>query len=66
MTTFGQLKTYIENKLIESYNTDSFKKELNFFKTNILENNVISKIYNGYDELSKPKNLSSEISTTVR
>lgn len=62
MTTFGQLKTYIENKLIESYNTDSFKKELNFFKTNILENNVISKIYNGYDELSQPKNLNPEVS----
>ena len=61
MTTFGQLKTYIENKLIESYNTDSFK-ELNFFKTNILENNVISKIYNGYDELSQPKNLNPEVS----
>lgn len=63
MTTFGQLKTYIENKLIESYNTNSFKEELNFFKKNILENNTISKIYNGYDELSKPKNLSSDIST---
>ena len=63
MTTFGQLKTYIENKLIESYNTDSFKNELSFFKKNILENNIISKIYNGYDELSQPKNLNPEVST---
>ncbi len=63
MTTFGQLKTYIENKLTESYNTDSFKKEFNFFKKNILENNVLSKLYNGYDELTQPKGLSEEVST---
>lgn len=57
--TFGKIKTYIENKLIESYNDGTgFKKTLNEFKQNVLMNKQISKVYSLYDQLSTPQGLS--------
>mgnify|MGYP001548274397 CR=1 FL=1 len=56
---FGKIKTYIENKLIESYNDGTeFKKTLNEFKQNVLMNKQISKVYSLYDQLSTPQGLS--------
>ena len=57
--TFGQIKSIIENSLIESYqNEKDFKKSLKEFKHNVLSNKAMSKIYSLYDQLSKPQNLS--------
>lgn len=57
--TFGQIKSIIEKNLIESYSNElDFKKSLKQFKHNILSNKNISKIYDLYDQLSSPQNLS--------
>jgi len=57
--TFGQIKSTIENSLIESYqNEKDFKKSLKEFKHNVLSNKTMSKIYSLYDQLSTPQNLS--------
>lgn len=57
--TFGQIKSLIENNLLESYkNETEFKKSLKEFKHNILNNKNISKIYSIYDQLSSPQELS--------
>ena len=57
--TFGHIKTAIEKNLLESYkNEKEFKKSLREFKTNILNNKSISKVYAVYDQLSTPQNLS--------
>lgn len=59
--TFGEIKSIIEKNLLESYsNPANFKKTLKEFKHNILENKSYSKLYSLYDDLSTPKNLSSE------
>jgi hypothetical protein len=57
--TFGQIKSIIENSLIESYqNEKDFKKSLKEFKHNVLSDKTMSKIYSLYDQLSTPQNLS--------
>jgi translation elongation factor EF-G len=57
--TFGQIKSIIENSLIESYkNEGEFKKSLREFKHNVLSNKSMSKIYSLYDQLSTPQGLS--------
>jgi len=57
--TFGQIKSIIENSLIESYqNEKDFKKSLKEFKHNVLSNKTMSKIYSLYDQLSTPQSLS--------
>jgi len=57
--TFGQIKSVIENNLLESYrNETEFKKTLKEFKQNILNNKNISKIYSIYDQLSSPQDFS--------
>jgi hypothetical protein len=56
--TFGEIKSYIETKLIESYkNEKEFKKNLSEFKQNVLMNKKISKVYSLYDQLSTPQGL---------
>jgi rubrerythrin len=56
--TFGQIKTSIENNLLESYKNDSeFKKTLREFKSNILNDKTMSKLYSLYDQLSVPQDL---------
>ena len=56
--TFGQIKSIIENNLLESYKNESdFKKYLKEFKHNILNNKNISKIYDLYNQLSQSNGL---------
>lgn len=54
---FGNLKSKIEQKLIESYRVDSFNNEMKIFKKLVLENKKISNIYFLYDELMSNKGL---------
>jgi len=57
--TFGQVKSIIENSLIESYkNEGEFKQSLREFKHNVLSNKTMSKVYSLYDQLSTPQGLS--------
>jgi hypothetical protein len=59
--TFGQIKTIIENQLIESYKDGKeFKQSLKEFKEDVLDNKNILKIYSLYDELSTPQGLSEQ------
>jgi predicted RND superfamily exporter protein len=56
--TFGQIKSIIENNLLESYrNEQEFKKSLKEFKHNVLSNKNMSKLYSLYDQLSSPQGL---------
>lgn len=54
---FGMLKSKIEKKLLESYNTDAFKSEMTNFKKLVLSNKEASKMFNYYNELSSNKGL---------
>jgi hypothetical protein len=54
---FGILKSKIENVLLESYKTNTFKTELKNFKTLVLENKNVAKVFYLYDELNSPKAL---------
>jgi len=57
----GKLKTYYEKKLAESYKDEKeFKKTLNEFKVQVLENKNLLKVYSLYDELSKPQGLNEQ------
>jgi hypothetical protein len=59
--TFGKFKSFIENKLIESYtNENNFKKNLREFRHNVLNNKNLSKIYSIYDQLSSPQGLNEK------
>jgi hypothetical protein len=59
--TFGQIKTIIENQLIESYKDGKeFKQSLKEFREDVLDNKNILKIYSLYDELSTPQGLSEQ------
>lgn len=56
--TFGQIKSIIENNLLESYrNEQEFKKSLREFKHNVLSNKNMSKLYSLYDQLTSPQGL---------
>jgi hypothetical protein len=56
--TFGQIKSIIENNLLESYNNEQeFKKSLREFKHNVLNNKNMSKLYSLYDQLTTPQGL---------
>ena len=56
--TFGQIKSIIENNLLESYkNEQEFKKLLKEFKQNVLNNKNMSKMYSLYDQLTTPQGL---------
>ena len=59
--TFGQIKSIIENNLLESYkNEQEFKKLLKEFKQNVLNNKNMSKMYSLYDQLTTPQGLTEE------
>ena len=59
--TFGILKTYIEESLIDSYQKDDFKQKFNFFKTNILENKKMCEVFTLYDNLNESTNMNVDI-----
>lgn len=59
--TFGQIKSIIENNLVQSYSNESeFKKLLKEFKYYVLNDKSFSKLYTLYDQLSSPQNLTEE------
>jgi len=59
--TFGQIKTIIENQLIESYKDGKeFKQSLKEFREDVLDNKNISKLYSLYTDLSTPQGLSEQ------
>lgn len=57
MVKFGILKSKIEKVLLESYSNGTFKEELKNFKSNILDNKNLSKIFYLYDELNSKRGL---------
>ena len=61
MTKFGIIKSKIERLLMESYTNNTFKKEFNSFKTLVLENKNISKLFYLYDELNSNKGLNESL-----
>jgi len=59
--TFGKFKSFVENKLIDSYdNENDFKKNLREFRHNVLNDKTVSKIYSVYDQLSSPQGLNEK------
>lgn len=61
---FGILKSKIETLLSESYGKKTIKKELVNFKTNVLDNKNISKLFYIYDDLTSNKGLNESIVDT--
>jgi hypothetical protein len=61
MVKFGILKSKIEKVLVESYTNNTFKEELKRFKTYVLENKNISKLFYLYDELNSKRGLNEFI-----
>jgi hypothetical protein len=56
--TFGQIKSLVEQNLIESYkNEKEFKQSLKEFKHNVLNNKHMAKLYSLYNQLSTPQGL---------
>lgn len=56
--TFGEVKSIIEESLIESYkDPKGFKKVMNEFHQNVLTNKSISRLYALYDDLTSEKGL---------
>ncbi len=59
--TFGEVKSIIEESLIESYkDSKNFRGVMKEFHTNILTNKSLSKLYSLYDDLSSEKSLSEK------
>lgn len=59
--TFGQVKSTIEENLLNSYkNEKEFKKTLREFKENVLNNKKFSKLFSIYEQLSTPQGLSEK------
>lgn len=59
--TFGEVKSIIEESLLESYkDPKDFKKVMNEFHQNVLTNKPISKLYSIYDDLTNPKGFTEE------
>lgn len=59
--TFGEVKSIIEESLIESYkDSKNFKSVMKEFHTNILTNKSLSKLYSLYDDLNSEKSLSEK------
>ena len=59
--TFGEVKSIIEESLIESYkDPKDFKKVMNEFRQNVLTDKSISRLYALYDDLSAEKGLSND------
>ena len=55
---FGHIKTKIEQHLMESYSNGTLKGELKKFKSYVLDNKKISKMFHLYNELKENKSLS--------
>lgn len=59
---FGNIKSKIDYVLLESFkNENLFKEEMKFFKSLVLENKNISRLYYLYDELKNKRNVDKSI-----
>jgi len=61
MVKFGNIKSKIEEKLLESYSKNTFKSEMKNFKSFVLGNKNVSKLFYLYDEMSSNKGLNESI-----
>ena len=61
MSTFGKIKTNIENTAIELAKKPEFKRFIFEFKHLVLENKDLSELYYIYDDLSSNKGLPNDI-----
>lgn len=61
MIKFGNIKSKIEEKLLESYSKNTFKSEMKNFKSLVLGNKNISKLFYLYDEMSSNKGLNESV-----
>ena len=58
---FGEVKTIVENNLIDSVKDKSiFKENIKNFKKHFLKDPNLSKLYLIYDDLLKPRGLNEE------
>ena len=61
MFKFGNIKSKIEEKLLESYSNNTFKTEMKNFKSLVLGNKNISKLFYLYDEMSSNKGINESL-----
>jgi len=61
MIKFGNIKSKIEEKLLESYSNNTFKTEMKNFKSLVLGDKNISKLFYLYDEMSSNKGLNESL-----
>ena len=61
MIKFGNIKSKIEEKLLESYSNNTFKTEMKNFKSFVLGNKNISKLFYLYDEMSSNKGINESL-----
>jgi hypothetical protein len=61
MSTFGTIKTKIENTAVELAKKPSFKRFIFEFNTLVLKNKDLSELYYIYDDLSSNKGIPSDI-----
>ena len=61
MKKFGLLKSKIEKLMLESYAKGTFKNEIKNFKTLVLEDKNISRLFYLYDELNSKKGLNESV-----
>jgi len=61
MNKFGQLKSNLDQMMVQSYGKETFKTVMKEFKKNILSNKAISEMYFIYNDLSSQKGINKEI-----
>lgn len=61
MNKFGQLKSNLDQMMVQSYGKENFKTVMKEFKKNILSNKAISEMYFIYNDLSSQKGINKEI-----
>jgi hypothetical protein len=61
MIKFGNIKSKIEEKLLESYSNNTFKSEMKNFKSLVLADKNISKLFYLYEEMSSNKGLNESL-----
>lgn len=61
MVKFGIIKSKIDKILLESYTNKTFKNEIQTFKSLVLNNKNISKLFYLYDDLNSNKGLNESI-----
>jgi hypothetical protein len=57
---FGVIKTLVENKLVDSFAKKKFKKDMKFFKDEVLSESSFKRMFFIYDTLCENKDLDKE------